>query len=149
MDKEYSHPDKELTAVLKKVLKKENVPFLEGVNISVPAVTLQPKHKNKDYERIKPLTLEMETAAFFSRANHIGIRSACVLIVSDNKESSLKDNKKRELRRECKRKIASAIIRNIEAFNLKPLKHADEFNIDEYLAEIIETDDISPNVYRK
>jgi len=149
IDKEVSFPDKDLNKRLKQVLGKAGIDFLEGINISVPAVTLQPKHKNKDYERIKPLTLEMEYAAVLSRAREIGIRVAGLMIISDNKEAGLDDDEKRKIRRNKKQIIAANIIKSINQLNLKPLKHSDKFSIDQYLAEVIETDDKAPNVYRK
>jgi purine-nucleoside phosphorylase len=149
IDKEVSFPDNELNKRLKQVLRKAGISFLEGINISVPAVTLQPKHKNKDYERIKPLTLEMEYAAVLSRAKEIGIRAAGLMIISDNKEAGLDDDEKRKIRRKKKEEITASIIKNLDQFSLKPLKHADKFDINQYLAEVIETDDEAPNVYRK
>lgn len=57
--------------------------FIEGINISVPAVTFQLPHNNKDYLKIKPTTVEMELAACLSRAKEIGMRAAGTLIISD------------------------------------------------------------------
>lgn len=148
MDKDVSRPNSMMRSQLKKVLQKEKIRFHEGINISVPAVTLQPKHNNSDYNRIRPICLEMEFAAFLSRAKEIGIRAAGVMIISDNRHTSLNDIKKREARREIKNDIIRAVIRNIDSFDLKPMKGSDRFNIDRYLADVIEMDD-GINVYRR
>ncbi|MFH0870120.1 MAG: hypothetical protein V1866_03625 [archaeon] len=148
IDRDVSMPDSRIRSQLKKVLRKEKIKFHEGINISVPAVTLQPKHNNSDYQKIKPICLEMEFAAFLSRAKEIGIRAAGVMIISDNKHTSLDDVEKRETRMEIKKRIVEAVVKNIGSFDLKPLKGSDRFSIDRYLAEIIETDG-GVNVYRK
>jgi purine-nucleoside phosphorylase len=149
LDKDVSLPDSRIRAELKKVLHKEKIRFIEGANISVPAVTLQPKHNNNEYKRIKPTCLEMEFAAFLSRAKEIGIRAAGVMIISDNRHTSLNDLEKRKARRHIKEKIIGAVVKNIISFDLKPLKGKENFNIDSYLADIIEMDDDGANVYRK
>jgi len=149
MDKDVSMPDGKIKSQLKKILQKEKIIFHEGINISVPAVTLQPKHNNKEYKKIKPICLEMEFAAFLSRAKEIGIRAAGVMIISDNRHTSLNDLEKREARRNIKKRIIDAVVKNIDSFDLKPMKNSNNFNIDSYLADVIEMDDDPVNVYRQ
>jgi len=149
MDKDSSSPDKELNDKLKQVFMKEKVKFFEGSNISVPAVTLQPKHRNKDYERIKPITLEMEFAAFLSWTKEVGIRGAGVMIVSDTKNDSIGDEGRRKTRRKKREEIITSIVKNISDFDLKPLKNSEKFSLDQCLAEIVEIDDKTPSIYRR
>jgi len=149
MDKDSSFPDKELNDKLKQVLMKEKVKFFGGSNISVPAVTLQPKHRNKDYERIKPVSLEMEFAAFLSWSEEIGIRSAGVMIISDTKNDSIGNEGRRKTRRKKREEIITSIVKNISDFDLKPLKNSEKFSLDRCLAEIVEIDDKTPSIYRR
>ncbi|MBN2052109.1 hypothetical protein JW756_01280 [Candidatus Woesearchaeota archaeon] len=149
IDKDFSLPDYELNEKLKQILRKEKNDFFEGINISVPSVTLQPKHKNKDYERIKPTTLEMEYAAFLSWTREIGIRSAGVMIISDTKNDSIGDEGRRKIRREKRESVIASIVKNISDFDLKPLKNSEKFSLDQCLAEIVEIDDKTLSIYRR
>ncbi len=148
-DRKIDYPDKELKRKLEVIFKKNKINFYNGTNVSVPAVSFQPRHANREYQKIKPLTLEMELAACFSRAKDIGIRSTGVLIISDNKSHSIGDDTKKELRHSAKIKVVKTIIRNINYFNLPKLKTRKKFDIDKHLASIIEDPDDVTNVYRK
>src|SRR3989344_4209884 len=75
-DKRFDGPDAQLTAVLEKLFKKSDVKFMRGINVSVPSVTFQLPHANREYQKIKPDTVEMELSACFSRSRDIGIRAA-------------------------------------------------------------------------
>lgn len=147
LDKRYSLPNQKQRNSIKNLLKKNKISFAEGINISVPSVIIQPQHKNKDYKRIKPLTVEMELAACFSRAKEIGIRSSGILIVSDNKHSSVKETKERNFSRVKMLELLRIIVDNLNKINLKPLKNSDKFNLDKHMAEIIEDPDDPVNVY--
>ena len=141
LDQEASLPDNELREVVKGLLGE----FVEGVNISVPAVTFQLPHT--EYKEINPITVEMETAACFSRSKQIGIRSAAVLIISDNKSESIGSNDKRKERRVAKEKVIKLIIDNLDQFNLPDL--GVDFKVDDYLANVIADPDDETNIYKK
>jgi purine-nucleoside phosphorylase len=148
--KEFSLPDSELVKKVKDMLKEQNIPFVEGTNISVSSVTVQPKHNNAIYKKIKPVCLEMEFAACLARAKEIGVRAAGIMIISDNKESSLIDVEKKKLRTKAKKDILQLIVQNLEKLTLPPLKNAKKFRLDEHMASIIDNDDdTAMNVYRK
>jgi len=87
--RELASPDNELFDAVKKILLDAKIEFLEGIDISVPAVTFQPPHANEKYQKIKPTTLEMEVAAFYSRAQDIGARAVAVLVISDTRAKAL------------------------------------------------------------
>jgi len=142
-------PDKKLTALVKGFFNKKGIEYHVGPNISVPAVTFQLPHANKRYRRIKPLTVEMELASCLSRSRDIGIRATGILIVSDNRSSSIGDETKRELRHNAKTKILTSLIENIGLFSLPAPQLKREFSIDEHLASIIEDPEDKTNVYRK
>ncbi|HLC51774.1 MAG TPA: hypothetical protein VJI98_00850 [Candidatus Nanoarchaeia archaeon] len=141
LDKKAEVPDKDLRNILKELLDK----YVEGVNISVPAVTFQLPHI--EYKELDPITVEMETAACFSRSKEIGIRSAAILVISDNKKDSINDDRKKEIRRSAKEKVLKLVIENLEQFDLPDL--GVEFKIDEYLANVIADPDDTTNVYKK
>jgi len=143
----YSSPNRELRAKLKKVLDKNNIKYTEGRNISVPSVTFQLPHKR--YKRINPLTVEMELASCFSRAKDLGMRSAGILVISDNRESSIGDKSKHKARADAKFNVLKSLVNNLQKFNLPNLKTKREFNIDEHLASIIEDPEDKTNVYRR
>ncbi|MEK6934731.1 MAG: hypothetical protein AABW46_02525 [Nanoarchaeota archaeon] len=142
-------PDKKLTSAVKKLFTQEGVDFHIGPNISVLAVTYQLPHANTRYRNIKPVTVEMELASCLSRSREIGVRATGILIISDNRSSSIGDEVKRELRHQAKTKILTSLIENIELFNFPAPKLKKEFNIDEYLASIIEDPEDVTNVYKK
>lgn len=145
--KTLSIPDKDLIKKVKQILDKNKMKYSEGPNISVPAVTFQLPHANERYKKIKPLSLEMELAACFSRCKEIGIRTAGILWISDSKKKSIsKITKKQKL---AKKKIIKTIINHLNYFNLPPLKVKRKFNIDKHLASIIEDPDDVVNVYKK
>lgn len=146
-----SLPNKELRAKLKQVLDKGKVPYVKGSNISVPSVTFQLPHENIKYKAIKPrpVSLEMELAACFSRARDIGMRAAGVLIVSDNRTSSIGDENKSKLRKQAKLNVLRYIVNNLSRFRLPALKTKRRFDIDEQLASIIEDPEDLTNIYRK
>lgn len=144
-----SLPNKTLRAKLKEVLDNGKIRFIEGKNISVPAVTFQPSHANKKYKKIDPLTVEMELASCFSRTKDIGMRSAGILIISDTRSSSIGDETKHKLRNDAKFKILKCLANNLQEFNLPILKTKRKFDIDEHLASIIELPEDKTNVYRK
>ncbi len=145
----FNIPDKKLKKKIEGLFNRKNIKFASGPNISVPAVSFQLPHANKEYQRILPLTLEMELASCYSRAKDIGMRAAGILIVSDNRKVSIDNEKKRKLRHESKKLVLKTIIENIAYFKLPHLKQKKEFNIDEHLASIIESSTDENNVYRK
>lgn len=146
-NKTISLPDRRLIKKIKQSLERNKIGYFEGDNISVPAVTFQLPHANKRYKKIKPLSLEMELAACFSRCKELGIRTAGILCISDNKKKSIADRSK--IKVSAKKKIIKLIIENLRKFNLPNLKTKRKFDIDEHLASIIEGPEDVTNVYRK
>ncbi|MFH0936153.1 MAG: hypothetical protein V1815_00550 [Candidatus Woesearchaeota archaeon] len=106
-------------------------------------------HANEEYRKIQPDTCEMELAACYSRAKDIGMRAVGVLVISDNRSTSIGDESKKELRRSAKTKVLKTIIKNIQYFKLPYLEIKKEFNIDEHLAYIIEDTNNEVNIYKK
>ena len=141
-------PNKQLKEKLESLFEKHNIDYTTGINISVTAVTLQPLHANEEYQRIQPSTLEMELSACYSRSRDIGIRAVGVLIVSDNKSSSINDTLKRELCNSMKINVLKTVIENLSHLRLPPLQKAEEFSINQYLAKVIEDPEDRINVYR-
>ncbi len=148
-DRKFGVPDRELKNKMEELFKKNNIKYVNGTNISVPAVTFQMPHANQEYQKIKPSTVEMELAACYSRAKDIGIRNAGILVISDNRKSSVGDQTKKKLRYSAKIKIFKIIIKNINSFKLSPLKTEKEFSIDKHLASIIEDPNDKTNIYKK
>ncbi|HLC58540.1 MAG TPA: hypothetical protein VJI68_01645 [Candidatus Nanoarchaeia archaeon] len=147
LDRNYATPDKLLKNKIEEIFKTNNIKHVEGIDISVPAVTLQLKHANPEYKKIKPTTVEMELAACLSRAKQIGIRAVGILIISDNRNSSIGDEYKKKRRYEAKLKVIKTIVNNLESLDLDKLK-LKEFNINEYLASIIEDSKDKNNIYK-
>jgi len=145
MKEMFSLPDEILKEKIKFVMGKNELDFKMGENISVPSVMFQLPHANKEYKKIKPLTLEMEFAAFCFRAKEMGIRGAGILIVSDNKKHSIRKKEKRSV---AMLKLSKTIIKNISEFQLDPLEIKNKFNIDEHLANIIHDPEDEQNIYR-
>lgn len=148
-DRKISLPDNKLKTKLENIFKRKKINYSNGNNISVPAVTFQLPHYNKDYLEIKPVSVEMELAACFSRCKDIGIRTAGVLVISDNRKSSIHDEEKKKLKYESKMKVLEIIVNNLEQLNLKSLKTKKEFNVFEHLASIIQDPKDITNVYKK
>lgn len=147
--KTIASPNRDLRQKVKDILDGYGIGYTEGRNISVPAVTFQLPHTNERYERIKPLTVEMELAACLSRSRDIGIRAAAILIISDNRVSAIGDETKDKLKTNTKFNVLKCLVKNLEKFDLPNLKTKREFNIDEHLASIIESPRDVTNVYRK
>ena len=147
--KEYSEPDFEFKKKVEEILTDNKIKFFEGKNISVTSVTFQPNHFNEEYQRIQPISLEMELAACYSRGKEIGIRTAGVLIISDNKQNSLINSTQRKLRYGLKFKLAEIFVNNIEKLNLEKIESesGEKFIIDEHLAKVIEDPDDKENIY--
>lgn len=141
-------PNRELRALAKRVLEENGIEYYEGPHISVPAVSFQLPHANDRYKQIKPVALEMELASCCSRAREIGMRTAGILIISDNKSSGIDEEEKKESRLKSKYDVVSALVDNLRRFDLKPLKTKKEFNIDDHLAWVIEDPEDQTNVYR-
>lgn len=148
VDKEFSAPDKQLTKKVQTLFDRNEIHYVVGNNISVPAVTLQPCHYNKDYLKINPVTVEMELAACLSRAQEIGMRAAGVLIVSDNRTTSIADEVKKDFRYAAKIRVVKTLIDNLQTFDL-PVKRTQLFSVEQHLARIIEDPRDMRNVYRK
>ncbi len=146
-DRLFDTPDVGLKDIMESVLKENNLDYAQGVNISVPAVTLQREHANQDYKKLNPTTLEMELSACFSRAKDLGIRAVGLLVISDNRKNGLAEKMIR--RQVAKKKLLSVIIKNLEKFDIKPHAHINKFKINEYLAWVIEDPDDAANVYRE
>lgn len=144
-----SVPDKDLRNKIKAILDKADITYVEGPNISVPAVSFQLPHANQRYREIKPVSLEMELASCFSRAKDIGIRAAGILIISDNRNTSIADEEKSDIRRNSKLKVIRHLIKNIREFNLPGLKTRRKFDIDDHLASIIEDPEDVTNIYKR
>ena len=147
-DKKASLPDMQLKGKIEEILKKSRINYIEGTNISVPAVSFQLPHNNPEYKKINPDTVEMELAACLSRAKDIGIRAAGILIISDNKGSSIGNLTKRKLKHDARLKVLKEIANNFSQLKLAKLKIKKEFNRDEYLASIIDDPEDKTNVYR-
>lgn len=148
LDRTVARPDKLLKQTIEKMFQERGMIYHQGTNISVPAVTFQLPHHNKEYLRIQPVSVEMELAACLSRGKDIGVRTAGVLIISDNRSSSIGGEEKRQLRYETKLRVLEAVIANLGKINVPPLKTKKEFSIDEHLASIIEDPKNHVNVYR-
>lgn len=146
--REFDVPDSKLLKVFEELLKKKKIKFRNGINISVPAVTFQLPHHNKKYQKIDPLTVEMELAACFSRAKDIGIRSVGCLIISDNRKVSIGDSTKKRLRYESKVRLTKLIIDSLKLFSLPHLKVKKKFFVNEYLASVIDLPNSKNNVYK-
>jgi len=148
LDKKMSLPDKELKNKIENLFNKNKIKFVNGNDISVPAVSFQLPHDNKEYKKINPLTVEMELASCLSRAKEIGIRSVGVLIISDNRSKGIHEKDVKNTRNNAKTKVVKVIIDNINNFKLKPLK-GKKFDLDKHLASIIHDPNDKVNVYRK
>lgn len=144
-----SVPDMELKAKVKEILGNSQIGYIEGKNITVPAVTFQVPHDNERYKKINPLTVEMELASCFSRAKDIGVRSAGILVISDNRSSSIGDETKHQLRMDAKFKVLKCLVNHIGEFDLPNLKTKKKFDINEYLTGIIKYPEGIANVYKK
>ncbi|MBS3140631.1 hypothetical protein J4405_00630 [Candidatus Woesearchaeota archaeon] len=142
-------PDAELKKKIESLFKKSKIKFQTGTNISVPAVTFQPKHANEDYKKIKPISLEMELASCLSRAKDLGMRTIGILIISDNRSHSLNNNAKKSIKENSKEEVIDLIINNLKELNLKKLKLKKDFSINEYLASVIENSEDVTNIYKK
>ncbi len=140
-------PDQELKTTLEKLFTEHYIPFVNGANISVPAVTFQLPHTT--YTQLHASTLEMELSAFLSRAKDIGIRAAGILIVSDNKTSAIADQTKEKMRNDSKIRILQTIIGNIDTFHITPLSK-ENFSVNTYLSNIInDPKEPQKNIYQK
>ena len=126
-----SSPDERLTKRVIKLLEKNSIGYQLGSNISVPAITFQRPHDNEDYRRIKPHTVDMELASFYSRSKDLGIRATAILVISDNRSEAISDETKRKKESDAKTKILELIINNLESLKLPRLKVKKEFSIDE------------------
>jgi len=148
-ERRIAEPDKVLIQRLREILDKNKIEYVNGDNVSVPAVTFQPEHANQHYKEINPSTCEMELAAFFSRCADIGVRTAAALIISDNKKSAIGDESKKKLRRTRKKEVIAKVVENFKQLDLQELPMKKPFVIDDYLASIIATDEESPNIYKE
>ena len=101
-DRKASHPDAGLNDKLQQILKQTGISYTDGTNISVPAVTFQLPHANSRYQEIKPTTVEMELASCYARTKDIGMRSAAVLVISDNRSHGIHDAGAKERRQAAK-----------------------------------------------
>ncbi len=147
-NKKFGLPDKELKDKIESLFKKNKITFVEGVNISVPAVTFQMPHANEHYNKIKPTTVEMELASCYSRAKDIGVRALGILIISDNKKTSIDDYNKRHIRTDAKKTVLQLISKNIGKIKLSHLKLKKDFKVDDYLANVIHDPKDETNVYK-
>jgi len=148
IDKKVALPDQELKEKLEQLFTKHKIEYIEGINVSVPAVTLQLPHANKEYQEIQPATVEMELASCLSRSKDIGMRAVGTLIISDNRTAGMGDESKRKLRYEGKRKVLKTLIDNIAVFTLPPLAREKVFTIDQCLAAIIDDPKDLTNIYK-
>jgi len=147
--RELAQSDKELFDTVKKILSDAGIEHQEGVDISVPAVTFQPPHANEKYAEIKPTTIEMEVAAFYSRAKDIGARATAVLVISDTRAKSIHGGEEHRVDRAAqKEKVLQAVIGVISGVQLEPLPVEKEFQVDDHLASIVEHPDDITNVYK-
>ncbi|MCK4670353.1 MAG: hypothetical protein KAT43_04040 [Nanoarchaeota archaeon] len=142
-------PNRELRVKVKEILDKAKISYTEGSDISVPAVTFQLPHANERYQKIKPSTVEMELASCFSRGRDIGMRTAGILIISDNRTSSIGDVLKPKITTKAKFEIIKLLSENLTRLDFPPLKTKRQFCVNEYLANIIEDQEDVTNVYRK
>ena len=147
-ERESAFADEDLKNTIERLFKKNYIEFTHGVNISVPSVTFQLRHDNEEYKKIGPSTIEMELSSCLSRARDLGMRAAGVLVISDNKSSSIGDVEKKKARNESKLRVLRTIIDNISLFKLPRLKVEKEFSIDEHLASIIQSPGDKTNVYK-
>ncbi|MBD3319026.1 hypothetical protein GF342_03905 [Candidatus Woesearchaeota archaeon] len=143
-DRHVDRPDKELLNKVYDCLR-DHIPLHKGVNITVPAVTLQLPHNNPFYKKINPDSLEMEVAALYARAEDIGVRACAVLIISDNRLENIGDDSKRTVRRAAKIKVIERVVARLSSFSLPDL--GKEFSINKELARTVALDDNDRTVY--
>ena len=146
-DKKFDVPDKELKQVLEGILKKQQFAYSTGNHVSVPSVSFQLPHANKEYQKIRPLTIEMELAACLSRSKEIGMRAIGILVISDTRSTSIISYPKKIY--EERNKIVKTIVNNFNKFRFPPLPVKKRFSIDEHMASIIHDPDDKTNVYKK
>ena len=127
-------PDTELKDKIIETLRNKGTEYFPGRNVSVPAVSFQPKSP-QTWGNVVPDTVEMELAACLSRCDDIGIRAAGALIISDNQEHKFgsKDAEVRVRKAASKRKVIEALIEKIPYFALPPLPGAEDFDLDKLL----------------
>ncbi|MBI2043955.1 nucleoside phosphorylase [Candidatus Pacearchaeota archaeon] len=80
---DYTYPDQKLTKKLKNVLRKEKVPFLEGVTWTIDAPYRETRAEVEQYSKQGVATVEMEASALFAVAQYRKVKIASAFIVSD------------------------------------------------------------------
>ena len=148
-DRKSGVPDDVLKEKVRQIFGQNKISYLTGTNISVPAVSFQPPHANKDYQKLQPISLEMELAACFSRGKDIGIRTVGILVISDSRSANIGHEDNKERRNTSRKTVLKIIVDNLKKFNLPPLAQHKKFTIDKYLASVIEDPSDKRNVYRE
>jgi len=148
-DRKYAEPDAELYKKVEEVFNKNNLVYVIGRDISVPAVKFQLPHANEEYEKIDPTTVEMELASCLSRAHDMGIRAVGILVISDNRDSAISDETKRVQRHKAKSLVVKTLVENLDLLSLPHLPMDKPFEIDTYLADVIRYPEAGDkNIYR-
>ena len=80
-------PSRELSAKIKKILKKEKIDFHEGAIWSTDAVFRETPEKIARYQQKEAVAVEMELSALFTVARYHRVDAAGVLAVSDEVSS--------------------------------------------------------------
>jgi uridine phosphorylase len=84
----FAYPSAGLTDRLRGALRRANVPYVEGATWTTDAPYRETVPEIRRYRRMGILTVEMEAAAVFAVARHLGIEAAAVFVVSDHLDES-------------------------------------------------------------
>jgi nucleoside phosphorylase len=97
---DYSSPNNEIVGNVKKVFDNKNIEYDEGKTISVPCTFFHLDYKKFD---IDVIAAEMEFSSICYISEKIGLKCGGILIISDNKDHSLLDDRTEFYRRwvEC------------------------------------------------
>jgi uridine phosphorylase len=79
----YINPNKKLTRKLRSILKKEEIPFLEGITWTIDAPYRETRAEVEHYSKRGVVTVEMEASALFAVAQYRKVKIASAFVVSD------------------------------------------------------------------
>lgn len=104
-------PSQELKTQLHKILYNEQIIFVAGTNISVPAKNLQPP--NSDYSMLHASTKELELSSLLTAAKENNIHAAGILVIEENNTFTLPEHIKERMVTESKIRVLKTLIKNI------------------------------------
>lgn len=87
---DYSKPDEIVVKKIKNALDINNEKYMEGKSVSVPSTFFQPAKDKLDDDNI---ALEMEFSSICHLSDKLGMKCGGILIISDNEEHTLLDDK--------------------------------------------------------